>query len=162
MSVRLRPARQADVEPVVAVFLACWRTAYRGLLPQPTLDAMTDDDARTLWRTALADPASAAIVAEDDAGVVGVVRWTEQDATVQSLYVDPRDQGHGTGGRLLAAAVEALAQAGLPEAGLWVFEANTPARAFYAHRGWLPDGRTRVEVLFGAAELRLVHARGTA
>jgi GNAT superfamily N-acetyltransferase len=155
-----RRATPEDLDAVVAVFLACWRTAYRGVLPDATVDAMTDDDAIDLWRASLADPSGEALVAERDGRVTGVVRWTRDDVTVQSLYVDPGDQGHGTGTGLLAAAVDELAAGGSPVARLWVFEANAAARAFYAARGWVPDGANRTEDRFGAPECRLVLTMG--
>lgn len=161
MTTQLRPARPTDLVPVRDVFLTCWRTAYRDVLPQATLDAMTESDAGALWRAALADPGSETLVADDGGRVVGVVRWTPQDATVQSLYVDPGHQGHGTGAALLDAAIRSFAGQGLHRARLWVFEANVAARAFYEHRGWVPDGATRVEEQFGVPELRLERALET-
>lgn len=155
MSTQLRPARAGDLGPVLDVFLTCWRIAYQGLLPQPTLDAMTDDEATELWQRALADAGSRVVVAEHEGRVVGVVRWTPGDATVQSLYVHPGHQGQGTGAALLEAATGALADQGAPVARLWVFAANAPARAFYRRHGWVPDGAQRVEERFGVAELRL-------
>jgi GNAT superfamily N-acetyltransferase len=155
MTTQLRAALPVDLAGVLDVFLACWRTAYRGLLPQATLDAMTDRDAADLWAAALADAGSQVLVADDDGTVVGVVRWTPRDATVQSLYVHPGHQGHGTGAALLEAATRSVADAGGTRARLWVFAANTPARGFYEHHGWVPDGVTRVEDRFGAPELRL-------
>ena len=155
MTPRLRPARADDLGPVLDVFLACWRIAYQDLLPQPTLDALTDDDATELWRRALADAGSRTLVAEHEGRVVGVVRWTPADATVQSLYVHPGHQGQGTGATLLGAAADALAGEGAPTARLWVFAANAPAQAFYRRHGWVPDGARRVEERFGAPELRL-------
>lgn len=155
MSMRLRPGAPEDLASVVAVFLACWRTAYRGLLPDTTVDGMSDDDAAVLWRAALGDAGGRVLVADDDGRVVGVARWTPADATVQSLYVHPDQQGLGTGGAMLDAAVAALSAAGAVRARLWVFEANAPARAFYARHGWTPDGATRTQPRFHAPELRL-------
>lgn len=54
------------------------------------------------------------------------------------LWVVPERQGAGIGSALLDHA-KALAPAGLA---LWTFVSNTPARAFYEHRGFLPVGGT--------------------
>ncbi len=156
MSLGLRPGGTGDLAAVVAVFLACWRISYRGLLPDATVDAMSDDDATGLWRAALADPAGRILVADAGGVVVGVTRWTPADATVQSLYVHPDSRGLGAGGALLDAAADDLRAGGATLAHLWVFEANTPSRAFYARRGWRPDGTTRTQSQFGVPELRLV------
>ena len=160
MTPTLRPARPSDLAAVLDVFLACWRTAYRGVLPQQTLDAMTDEAAAALWAEALRDAGSEVLDADLAGTLVGVVRWTLADGTVQSLYVDPRHQGQGIGAALLAAATGSFAQHGLPQARLWVFEANAAARRFYEHQGWVADGTTRVEERFGAPEVRLERPLG--
>lgn len=155
MTTALRPAAPEDLPAVVAVFLACWRRSYRGLVPDSTLDRMSDDDAAGLWRGAFDDPAGRIVVAEHGGAIVGVTRWTPADATVQSLYVHPDHQGHGTGGALLDTAVAGLAVAGARRPRLWVFEANAPALRFYRSHGWRPDGAARTRPEFGTPELEL-------
>ncbi len=68
-------------------------------------------------------------VAETAGQVVGYARFTR--TWLNDLYVDPAHQGTGVGGALLD-----LVKARLGDGfSLWVFEQNTPARAFYAARG---------------------------
>jgi hypothetical protein len=55
-------------------------------------------------------------------------------------------------------AVERFRAAGLATASLWVFEANTGARAFYGHLAWLPDGARRIEPEYGEPEVRLTRS----
>jgi GNAT superfamily N-acetyltransferase len=74
---------------------------------------------------------------------------------VHSIYVHPDARGLGVGRLLLGAAVDGLRTAGAGEATLWVFAANTSARAFYARMGWEPDGTERTEVACREPELRL-------
>jgi len=73
---------------------------------------------------------------------------------VFSLYVDPDAQGGGVGRRLLGKRM-LVRGPGARGGDAWVFEANAPARTFYALHGWLPDGATRVEPDFGEPEVRL-------
>ena len=151
----IRQARQTDLEKVVDVFLTCWTISYEPLLPAATLAAMDRDSATTLWRAALAE--SSAFVGEDSS-VVGVARCTPlagRAARVDSLYVHPRAQGTGLGGRLLTTCTDHLRAAGASRATLWVFAPNAPARAFYARHGWRPTGQQRVEPEFGVPELEL-------
>jgi ribosomal protein S18 acetylase RimI-like enzyme len=155
MTVLLRPAAPGDLPAVVEVFLACWRQSYRGLVPQETLDRMSEEDAEELWRAALADEGARVLVAEHEGIVVGVTRWTPADSTVQSLYVHPGHQGLGTGGALLRAAVADLAVGGARAALLWVFEANLPAQRFYDAHGWRPTGTVRTRRELDAPELSL-------
>jgi len=75
-------------------------------------------------------------VAEGAHGLVGYARLTE--AWLDDLYVLAEHRGAGVGGALLD-LVKALRPAGF---GLWVFEQNVPARAFYARHGLVEVERT--------------------
>ena len=79
---------------------------------------------------------------------------------MHSLYVAPLAQGSGLGARLLGHATSELAAAGCRRGLLWVFADNTPSVAFYARRGWTPDGAHRVEEAFGENEIRLSRSLG--
>lgn len=70
-------------------------------------------------------------VAETDGSVVGYVRFTDQ--WLDDLYVDPTWSRNGIGAALLD-----LVKSRIPDGfGLWVFEENAGARAFYARQGLL-------------------------
>lgn len=157
MTVRLRTATPADLAGVVEVFLGCWRGSYAEVLPAPLVALMSDERARELWQRVLASPEGTVLVAEREGELIGLVRYTcgQAEGYVPSLYVSPLAQGTGVGGRLLEAAADAFRDAGLATAYLWVFAGNQPSIGFYAARGWLPDGGTRVEEEFGEPELRL-------
>ena len=159
MPVTLRPATSDDRDAIVAVFLACWRESYVGVLPAAAIEAMTDDRAQALWRRVLLSTEGTVLVAEHDGLVQGVARFApghEGDTgAVHSLYVSPDARGLGLGTRLLDAAYESLGEGGAESVALWVFAANAPSIAFYRGRGWLPDGGTRTQAEFGEPELRL-------
>lgn len=159
VAVEVRPATTDDRDAIVAVFLACWKESYAGVLPQAVIDAMTDDRARTLWTHLLSEDAGTVVVAEVGQAVVGVTRYATEDriGVVHSLYVSPRTQGMGVGTRLLHQAADAMTAGGRRSLRLWVFAANTPSIAFYRSRGWLPDGGTRTQEEFGEPELSLRH-----
>jgi GNAT superfamily N-acetyltransferase len=63
---------------------------------------------------------------------------------LDGLYVRPDAWGSGLAVTLHEAAVEALREAGVERARLWVLEENHRARRFYERRGWAADGTTRV------------------
>ena len=84
--------------------------------------------------------------------VVGFVGFTlerdgyERDHTrgvVSNLYVRPGHRGEGIGGALLAAAEDALVEAGADAVALEALVDNERARAFYAEHGYEPN---RVEL----------------
>ena len=159
---RVRPAAAADVEPVAALFLACWRS-YSSFLPRSAIDAFDEARAVELWRRAIAEaPAGESVLVADDRelGVVGIVRFgTDPDEKgaghVFSLYVHPATHGLGIGRALMRRAAAGLRRSGMSGATLWVFAANERARSFYERAGWRPDGATRVEAGFGEPEVRL-------
>ncbi|MBB5786239.1 GNAT family N-acetyltransferase [Jiangella mangrovi] len=159
MTPSVRAATAADLDDVVRVFLACWRTSYAETLPARLVASMTDERARALWRRAAesARPGEL-LVAVDDGVTVGVTRSAATgsgEGAVHSLYVHPDAQGRGAGARLLAEAVRRLGERGVRVARLWVFRDNTPSRRFYASQGWAADGAERVQDEFGEPELQL-------
>jgi ribosomal protein S18 acetylase RimI-like enzyme len=162
-AIHLREARPSDLESLASLFLACWQVSYAGVLPDHVIAMFDDDSSRALWHRVLETPnaGSVGIVAEQPSrGVVGIIRLGSDpdEATsghVFSLYVDPATQGQGVGRTLLDEADRRFRDAGLAQATLWVFAANTAARAFYQQHGWQPDGGQRVEPEYGEPEVRL-------
>jgi ribosomal protein S18 acetylase RimI-like enzyme len=154
----VRSAEADDLDAVVCTFLACWHESYAALLPADVRNLYTVDSAMRLWRRA---PLTDLLVAQvPGRGVLGVV-WFGADRDdparghVFSLYVHPDSQGLGLGRALLDAAVDRLGEAGYGEATLWMFADNSAARAFYARRGWAPDGGSRTEAGYRLPEVRL-------
>jgi ribosomal protein S18 acetylase RimI-like enzyme len=161
VSVELRTASSDDLDGIVRVFLACWRGSYRGVLPVPTIEAMSDERAQALWQRVLGADVGEVLVAERvsaaGAELLGITRFAASGdrGDVHSLYVSPGAQGLGIGSRLLNAAAERLASLGATDAALWVFANNAPSIAFYRKQGWLPDGGERTQDEFGEPELSL-------
>ena len=168
-AVQLRPARPQDQAQIVALFLRCWRESYASFLPDSAREAMTDERAEQLWARALTNGTT--IVADQGAGdqgaadqgagvqgsVVGLVKFEVDDqgiGWVHSLYVDPSQQGRGTGRRLLEEAQRQLEAAGAQELRLWVLQGNEPSLGFYRKAGWAPTGVER-DGDFGHPELQL-------
>jgi GNAT superfamily N-acetyltransferase len=86
------------------------------------------------WRTA-----DEQVFVEGEAGFVAVkAPWLD------ALYVRPAAWGTGVAALLHDRAVEALREAGVVRARLWVLEENRRARRFYERRGWELDGTSRV------------------
>jgi len=150
--VAVRAATLDDAGDIERIRVAGWRVAYAGLVPQGYLDAMRlDDDAIAARRHRMHrnPPEVRSLVSEDDTGLAGfVVYGPDRDdralGEIYALYVAPRAWSHGHGRALLDRAVRALADAGYPEAGLWVLEGNTRARAFYERFGLSATGQSQL------------------
>lgn len=150
----------ADVDAVPAVRVRGWQHAYRGLMPQAYLDAMSvaaDAGRRRAWfgrrTTEVSD-----LVAERDGEVIG---WASvgpaRDPDIApdaeelpaprptagellALYVAPDLIGTGVGRALLAAGTADARAKGFHTLYLWVVRGNTLARRFYERAGFVPDG----------------------
>ncbi|MGW1590588.1 N-acetyltransferase family protein [Streptomyces sp. NPDC002386] len=147
-SLSIRPMVLGDCDRVSEIRIRGWRHAYRGLMPQPYLDALDvarDAEQRRTWFQQ-GNGAVVNLVAERGGEVVG---WAAcgpyrdgevrtGDAELYAVYVDRDHLGTGVGRSLLAEAVERCA--GHPRMFLWVLRENTRARRFYERAGFRWDG----------------------
>lgn len=164
-SVRARDATPLDAAAIAAVNVASWRVAYRGLMPDAYLDAMSIEDDAARWSAGLQRDGARrkrTIVAEDAGVMVGYATVGRDAETGMGLlylmYVEPHNWQRGLGRALMIAARDALTELGHEVAVLWVLEQNARARRFYAADGWLPDGGER-RIDYGGAELAAVRLR---
>ncbi|MEH0574501.1 GNAT family N-acetyltransferase [Streptomyces sp. B21-108] len=140
----------ADVDRVCEIRVRGWQSAYRGLMPQSYLDALSvDEDAerrRAHFGRRGADVVN--LVAEQEGKVVG---WAAHgayrdgevrtaDAELYALYVDTGHIGTGVGRALLKESVRQAGALGRSRMYLWVLRDNTPARRFYERAGFHADG----------------------
>jgi GNAT superfamily N-acetyltransferase len=161
----VRRAVDTDVDALVRIQSDTWRAAYAPLVPPAAMEALTSADARAAWRAAVgAGDGYHVFVAEEGAWTVGfcaAAHWGEGEGTseVSTLLVEPRWGRRGHGGRLLAAAAEALRGHGARTGRAWILQADAVSRAFYAHAGWEPDGGVR-GLDTGAGTLREIRLSG--
>jgi GNAT superfamily N-acetyltransferase len=163
----IRRAAPADARAIAAVHVASWRVAYRGIVPDAVLDGLSVDHRERGWRERLGRPgddASFTLVAECDGAVAGfcAVSAPSRDddaddgtAEIAAIYVEPARWRTGVGGALLHAALDALRADGWREVTLWVLEANTRGRAFYARLGFELDGAAQSLEELEAREIRM-------
>jgi ribosomal protein S18 acetylase RimI-like enzyme len=125
----IRPASAADLPAVAEVYLAARAAAAMPPGIHPPVDVRAwvgtwDLSERDVW------------VAESVGAIVGFANLTP--TWLDGLYVDPGAQRGGIGSALVD-----LAKSVRPEGfGLWVFEMNEPARAFYRRHGFVELERT--------------------
>jgi ABC-type oligopeptide transport system ATPase subunit/ribosomal protein S18 acetylase RimI-like enzyme len=159
----IRAAAAADADAMAEVFVAAWRQAYPGVVPEAVL-ADLDHDRTARWLGGLIDGREEGDtdVAMRQGQVIGFVRYGtrhgEPGGYVFGLYVHPAQAGQGVGQALLRHAERRLSERGSDTVSLHVFEANERARRLYAKAGYTPDGSTRVEPEYEATEIRLVKA----
>lgn len=174
----VRPATPEDVDEIVRIQADTWATAYGGLVPAAAIDGLRSPAAREAWTAAVGvgDGHHVLVAAEGEwtvgfcaaaravapegavaptAPTLGPEAWAE----ISALLVEPRWGRRGHGGRLLAAAAEALRAEGARYGLAWVPEADAASRGFYTRAGWAPDGTVRV-LDTGEGELREVRLTG--
>jgi ribosomal protein S18 acetylase RimI-like enzyme len=138
-SARIRPARQTDVETLLAIQRAAAVDAFAHVYP-PERYPFPDDEIREVWAEALSDPEVEVYVAEVEGVAAGAVSVGGE--FLSTLYVLPAYQGRGVGSALHDVALERLRARGVRRAKLWTLEGNASGRAFYERRGWeLTDER---------------------
>ncbi|MEJ0044653.1 MAG: GNAT family N-acetyltransferase [Rhizomicrobium sp.] len=139
----IRPATESDIPAVAAIKVESWRHAYRGLVPDAVLDAMTPDQVRRQWLDIdVTRFAASVLVADREDGVAGYAMFGPMrdaapgyDGQLYAIYLRPAAMRSGIGGALFRAASESLRAQGRANFLLWVFEANAAARRFYERQG---------------------------
>ncbi|MFD4562614.1 GNAT family N-acetyltransferase [Streptomyces sp. NPDC058469] len=147
---RIRPMTFADCDRVSKIRVLGWQFAYRGLMPQPFLDALsaTADAERRRARLAQGDDSVVNLVATRGAELIG---WAAlgpyrdgelrtEDAELYALYLDPQHVGTGAGRALVQEALRQCATLGHDRVLLWVVRGNARARRFYERAGFRTDG----------------------
>ena len=153
MPLTIRHATPDDAGAIAEVHVASWQAAFRGILPEDALDAMTADDRLPMW-TRVLEPGSnfRVIVAKEDEAIIGFASVGPSEdgepgeMTLYTLYLQPDVTGKGIGRALLAEAERVMAAHGALAASLRVITANPRARYVYERAGWtLEPDTARIE-----------------
>lgn len=163
---RVREMTLDDCARVAEIRVRGWQSAYKGLMPQPYLDALSvpEDAARRRDRLVHGDGSVVNLVAERDGVVIG---WAchgpyrdgeagPEDVELYAVYVHPDVTGQGVGQALLRESAAQCVTAGRERVLLWVLKENTQARRFYERAGFRPDG---AEEPFEAAGVEVPEVR---
>jgi GNAT superfamily N-acetyltransferase len=172
--VGIRAAVSDDAAAMARVRVDTWRAAYRGIVPDATLERLSYAETERFLRRVLWEDnhGAFAYVAETGAGeVVGLAVGgaglgalaAHYRGELYILYILPEWQRHGFGRGLVAACARELVQRGLTPMMLWVLAQN-PARDFYEKLGGVPlqereeemDGELLLEVAYGWQDPRLL------
>jgi L-amino acid N-acyltransferase YncA len=164
----IREATEDDVPAVAKIHVDDWRWAYRGLVHEGLLDALSVERREDGWRRAITrrQPGWALFVADRAGTVIGFVNigpCLDEDAEegtgeVYALYLQPEVVGTGVGRALFAHARSQLEASGFRRATLWVLADNRETRRFYEAAGWTADGTEKTED-FSGFPLRLARYR---
>lgn len=165
--------RQADTEdaPAIAtIHVRSWQYAYRDLLPEDQLAALSIAEREQQWlRNLDADHHLNTVVIEHNEKVVGFASWGlipdshPATAMLYSMYLDPDAMGHGYGSELMQAVEVDMIAAGATNGTLHVLAENTPTRTFYERHHWhLEPGSDQTETFFGITVETVVYGKSFA
>ncbi len=152
----VRRAVVSDAPAIASVHVRTWQDAYRGLVPDSELDALSVGARTSMWERSI--PAGGVWVGLIDDEVVGFIavgpsREPDADFQLYAIYVLPSAWGTSVGYELTEAAL-----AGQQDVIVWVFDENPRARRFYERFGFRADGVAKTETI-GGAELKEIRYR---
>jgi ribosomal protein S18 acetylase RimI-like enzyme len=142
----IRALKKQDADVVCEIINNNWKTVYGGylnaeLLAGPGCVRREEHLKQDLYSGRLSE-----YVAEENGAVVGMLSFGETaDADkvgafeVWRIYLAPKAQGQGLGGRLLEFAETQARAAGYREIVIWAFRENRHAVAFYQKHGYRPE-----------------------
>lgn len=152
----IRHATLADTQRIAEIHVAGWQTAYRGVIPDPVIDAMETEKLRPQWDQRVRDNLGDLLLAISNDQITGfchLIPSRDTDAgdafEISAIYIDPLSWRQGCGRALCEAALSTAKQHGAPEVTLWVFTDNSPGRRFYEAFGFICDGATKTEERLG-------------
>lgn len=155
MGALIREAKPEDCESIARVNIDTWRTAYRGIMPDHVLAALSYEEVANNYRRSLQNSAArglVGLVAQDALGEVVGLAWAgrtwdpdpDHTAEIRILYVLDTHQRRGIGRSLVQGVALRLITLGHSSLVIWVLKANHRARLFYeALGGRLSDERMR-------------------
>lgn len=165
----VRSASARDAKAIAEIHVATWQSAYKDLMPEDFLKAMTIEKRQAYWREAIEYSEPQLLVALDESEkVVGFVGFDRsRDAGTKStvgeiwaMYVTADHWGKGAGIALWDGAREGLKEEGCTQVTLWVLLHNERALRFYEQAAGfkreMPSLRTTA---FGSARLEEIRLK---
>jgi GNAT superfamily N-acetyltransferase len=168
-----RTATPGDAQAIATIRVLGWQTAYRGLVGDEFLDAMSVEADTRRWSAMLEERSrlGRTLVVEQRSEVVGFAsigpyRTVDLDAAydvtamavpgtvgeVYACYVHPSAWGLGASDALMRAVLDELAADGWGSARLWLLEGNPRAHRFYVRHGFADDGARQTLTLPGSPD----------
>lgn len=169
----VRHAVLDDAEGIARVHTRSWQIAYRGIMSDDYLDALSWETRFKMWSSRLSttQPASNNLFVATDAddsvtGFAAIGEVRDEDLASKrffelfAIYVDPEAWAQGIGKALLASALQSV-PGEAPGVSLWVLAGNDRARRFYQHNGFEHDGTSKVQSIGGRdlEEVRYLRSR---
>jgi len=146
---KIRSATVADAEGFGGVHVSSWQAAYKGIIPDDYLSAMSPEaSAQRLVEVLTAEPDAPFFVAELNGKIIGNLlfgkfRNSDYDniGEVGAIYLLPEYWGKGYGKAMMGYAMDSLHNQGYKTIIIWALEQNERARNFYEKMGFEYTGQ---------------------
>lgn len=152
----IRIAKSEDASSLAAVAMEVWLNTYiRNGVNAFFADYALSHFTKAHFEETLSLKDNFIWVSQNTVGIDGFVHLklgsnapvtTCSDLEIATLYVQPRHQGSGAGGKLLAAGLRFGTTTGRPDAWLAVNAENVHATEFYLRKGFAKAGETRFQI----------------
>jgi ribosomal protein S18 acetylase RimI-like enzyme len=160
----VRRALPGDAGPVARIHVLTWQVAYRGIVPDDYLSALSVERRQAFWLESIERGSPEVWVAEADSTVIGWIAFgpsRDSDAKpgtgeIFAVYVAPSHWSTGAGRRLWLQARERLAALGCVSVSLWVLAKNHRAIRFYEAAGFAADSASIKTIDLGGRSLEEV------
>jgi ribosomal protein S18 acetylase RimI-like enzyme len=143
-SIQVRPATLRDAKAIAEIHVAAWQDAYKGLLPDAALDALSVQKRQAFWREAIDLCEPQVLVAHIDNEVMGFVGFDRSrdkgtpstTGEIWAIYASPVHSEKGVGLALWDAARDGLQEEGCIKVTLWTYLRNERALRFFELAGF--------------------------
>jgi ribosomal protein S18 acetylase RimI-like enzyme len=160
----VEPATSEDCHTIAEVHVESWQHAYKALLPEQYLAALSVPEREAMWRRMLEREPSHLLVVRSSGQVVGFVAFgasrdegaPSKRAEVWAIYVKPAFWSVGAGRVLWLGALQRILAEGYKTVNLWVIAGNDRAIRFYERAGFVAEPGSRKEFELGGATLEEV------
>lgn len=153
-SIKIRKARQSDIEAIAEIKVMGWKTAYRGIIDDEYLNSMSLSDQADNFKNSYS--LETIFVAETENEILGFCRFYEYDNAVyedkeidceiREIYVRPSMKRMGIGSQLFGHTYLYLKNKGKKKLYLGCFKKNVNAIRFYEKMGGVSTDENTISI----------------
>jgi GNAT superfamily N-acetyltransferase len=143
MKIFVREATVEDARTISSIGITSWQAAYRGIVPDEYLKALSVEEREKHLVKSLAVPTYRFAIGEVDGQAAGMICFypsynetpTEEVWELEALYLLPQYWSIGMGSTLIQYAFQYMRENNASVCNLWVLTDNNRARRFYEYMG---------------------------
>lgn len=150
---QVRPATVSDAKTIGEIHVCTWQEAYKGILPDDYLSALSAEKRQAFWREAIKLGEPQVLVATEGKEVVGFAAFDRSrdkgtpptTGEIWAIYVDPSYWDSGVGLALWDAVRDGLQDEGCTQVTIWLPLRGQRALRFHELAGFkreLPSAKT--------------------